>query len=435
MTSSPRETDSQAPAWASRLESWKEIAGYLGRDVRTAIRWERERSLPVHRVPGGRRQAVFAYREELDAWLAGDSGAREAAPRPWGPVPVALPVSEQTMGRARVRHARYARIGVAALPAAAAIVLLSGVWRGSPVTRVELEGGTLVAMDASGRERWRYAIDGRPTYRRVEYQFVDFSGRGTPDVVVLLTEQPVPTSASDRLMAFSPSGALRWSVEPSDTLAFGGGTYGAPWFSGAWTPMETGGVTRLVWALRHVTWWPSLLLTFDGDGRRLGTFVNAGWIHSIAPLGDRLLISGVSNSADAAMVALIDARNPSGSSPEDPASPFHCSSCPRTGPLRYTIFGRSEINRAGGFDINTASILRFDPAIEVRTQEALGTSGEAVYEITPDLSVVRARFGDRYWDLHRRLETEGRLTHAAATCPERAVMPAIRTWTAEAGWR
>ncbi len=52
-----------------RLDSWKEIAAYLRRDERTAIRWEKDRGLPVHRVPGGKRKAVFAYPAELDAWL------------------------------------------------------------------------------------------------------------------------------------------------------------------------------------------------------------------------------------------------------------------------------------------------------------------------------------------------------------------------------
>jgi Tol biopolymer transport system component len=52
-----------------RLDSWKEIADYLKRDVRTVIRWGKERGLPVHRVPGGKRQAVFAYTGEIDAWL------------------------------------------------------------------------------------------------------------------------------------------------------------------------------------------------------------------------------------------------------------------------------------------------------------------------------------------------------------------------------
>src|SRR5688500_10165559 len=52
------------------LTSWKEIAAFFGRDVRTVQRWERE-GLPVHRRPGARRSGVFAYPEEMERWLAG----------------------------------------------------------------------------------------------------------------------------------------------------------------------------------------------------------------------------------------------------------------------------------------------------------------------------------------------------------------------------
>jgi len=66
---------SRAPVATDRLDSWKAIASYIGRDVRTAIRWEHSRGLPVHRVPGGGRQVVFAYPSEIDAWLAGGNAS------------------------------------------------------------------------------------------------------------------------------------------------------------------------------------------------------------------------------------------------------------------------------------------------------------------------------------------------------------------------
>ena len=55
------------------VDSWKEIASYLGRDVRTVLRWERTRKLPIHRLPGGPKPAVYALKSELDAWR-GSSG-------------------------------------------------------------------------------------------------------------------------------------------------------------------------------------------------------------------------------------------------------------------------------------------------------------------------------------------------------------------------
>src|SRR5262245_5738787 len=57
------------------LDSWKEIASYMGRDERTVQRWESERNLPVRRLPGGKRGGVYAYRQELDAWRTSGQGA------------------------------------------------------------------------------------------------------------------------------------------------------------------------------------------------------------------------------------------------------------------------------------------------------------------------------------------------------------------------
>lgn len=51
-----------------RIDSWKEIAAFFGRDERTVKRWEKERGLPVHRLPG-ERGGVFAWSAELTAWL------------------------------------------------------------------------------------------------------------------------------------------------------------------------------------------------------------------------------------------------------------------------------------------------------------------------------------------------------------------------------
>jgi len=62
-----------------KLNSWKEIAAYLGRDVRTVLRWEKGRKLPVRCIPGGKKRRVFAYRAEIDAWLDGSRSAREPA--------------------------------------------------------------------------------------------------------------------------------------------------------------------------------------------------------------------------------------------------------------------------------------------------------------------------------------------------------------------
>ena len=65
VTSSP---GTNADGQGRRLESWKEVAAYLGRDITTVRRWEKREGLPVHRLHHSRLGSVYAYTAELDAW-------------------------------------------------------------------------------------------------------------------------------------------------------------------------------------------------------------------------------------------------------------------------------------------------------------------------------------------------------------------------------
>src|SRR5260370_19439087 len=81
-----------------RLDSWKEIAAFLGCGERTVKRWETERGLPVHRMPGTGRGRVFAYTSELSTWLDAcgpdQSSSEEDFPSP--DLPEALPATPAT---------------------------------------------------------------------------------------------------------------------------------------------------------------------------------------------------------------------------------------------------------------------------------------------------------------------------------------------------
>lgn len=66
-----------------RLDSWKEIAGYFRRGVRTVQRWEQEEGLPVHRLQHEKLGSAYAFAHELDAWLAArgrNAGAATVTP-------------------------------------------------------------------------------------------------------------------------------------------------------------------------------------------------------------------------------------------------------------------------------------------------------------------------------------------------------------------
>lgn len=72
--------DRSTEARGARLDSWKEIAGYLSRGTRTVQRWEREAGLPVHRLQHEKLGSVYAWPAELDAWWRGRGSQLEQQP-------------------------------------------------------------------------------------------------------------------------------------------------------------------------------------------------------------------------------------------------------------------------------------------------------------------------------------------------------------------
>ena len=74
-TSAPKASHSVSE---DRLDSWKEIAVYLKREVRTVQRWEKTDGLPVHRLQVNKQGPVYAYKSELDSWFRGREPGLEA---------------------------------------------------------------------------------------------------------------------------------------------------------------------------------------------------------------------------------------------------------------------------------------------------------------------------------------------------------------------
>lgn len=155
-----------------RLDSWKEIARYCGRDVRTVIRWEQTRGLPVHRVPGGTRPAVFAYPEELQDWLTRGGASESAAPngKPPGEGGASRePLSDRetpAAGRAQgssggAPSRSLGRSMVAAAAVGAVLASLAAAWTLTRSARSDSRSGR-VSADATDHGSRRLVADATP---------------------------------------------------------------------------------------------------------------------------------------------------------------------------------------------------------------------------------------------------------------------------------
>ena len=157
---SPHPPPSERPP-ADRLDSWKEIAAYLDRDVTTVQRWEKREGMPVHRHLHDKRGSVYALGAELDAWLQSRrpnlGEEEEKAQNPEAPEEAASTLRTGATLRAR-SWLVLAAVSVVVLLAAAYIIS-----RVSPKNAVQPKIGSLAVLplkNLSGDPTQEYLADG-----------------------------------------------------------------------------------------------------------------------------------------------------------------------------------------------------------------------------------------------------------------------------------
>lgn len=228
-----------------RLDSWKEIAAYLKRDVTTVQRWEKREGMPVHRHLHDKMGSVHALKSELDAWTRSRTLTAESTPEP-GP-DAGRPAEPGTAGfPSRQRRLAAWAAGVLAILAAAAIVWRLDqkevFWRNpiaaasfAPVTDSD---GTEQAGAVSRDGRFVAFISAREGRADVWVtqigtgQFYNLS-RGIPRELI---------NPSVRTLGFSPDGALVtfWTRKPGTQPATDIGIWAVPILGGQPRPYLEG---------------------------------------------------------------------------------------------------------------------------------------------------------------------------------------------------
>ena len=414
------------------------------------MRWSKAQGLPVGRVAGGRGRSVFAFTDQIDLWLTTrpadavpDTAAAAAEPSApdAGAVP---PVLDPALAVSPRRRSLTVAAAVVAAAALVAVISARPEWTSPEGLRISVDQRGVVRAGADGTSTLIYPFDPGLVpmpLPRPDADFVnDLDTDGTPDILVALAyEQDVRLGnyRSGTLHRLDAAGALRWKYTLDDRVTFQGQRYAGPWALADWRLSPGVGRRRIATAAHHFTWWPGIVALLDDGGRRIGTFVNAGWIETVRWDGDdRLVAAGFNNPRDGGMIAVLDARNMNGRSP-DADGPFACSDCPPGDPLQYMVFPRSELNLLSGARFNRARVEMRGGRYLVNTEEVTGDADSAVamYELDADFTPVKGTFSDTYWDVHRRLELEGRVTHSAAVCPTRSGPPWVDRWSRATGWQ
>lgn len=111
----PLQNAGDARQRSDRLDGWKSVAAYFGRDRTTVIRWARERALPVYRLPGGKTATIYALKSELASWAHARDGIAVSGNADDNPSDVAStsPTPQITAGKWQTQNWRQWTLGIA----------------------------------------------------------------------------------------------------------------------------------------------------------------------------------------------------------------------------------------------------------------------------------------------------------------------------------
>jgi hypothetical protein len=439
------------PVPNEELDTWQEIAKYLGISVREAQYREKSDGLPVHRL-SGKKPRVKAYCSELDAWRRQLLSANPASPVSTSPASgssvQSLDRAAPEIGKSRSSSppvSRRALLG--SLAGAGAIAAAGAGWffqhRIQEPARISFTGRNLFAWYETGRLAWQYQFPEplRQDLPERSMRIVDLRGDGNKQIVVAASfPQDDRGPARHELYCFSSQGTLLWRYKPELAFTFGDTRFEGPWLFTDMivVPDES---RRTIWlAAIHWQLRPSFILAIDHQGIAEVKFVSAGHIyslaHTVSPSGRYVLAGGVNNEYAAATLAILRQDAAPSRSPQTRGSRFECLDGPRGSPERYFLFPPSELTTAANKPYNRVLLIRkVDGDFVVTTDELLDNGdARADYGLSKDLEPHDVTFGDGYGAWHQRLEAEGRLKHTLAECPWLRSPISVQRWNQKSGW-
>ncbi|MEW5981862.1 MAG: VCBS repeat-containing protein [Acidobacteriota bacterium] len=400
-----------------RLDGWKEISHHLRCDVRTCLRWEKEAGLPIHRISrGAKRSKVFAYKTELDRWMAGDTESRESSEtgslRPAG---------------------RWAVL----LAGAGVLVLALVVWwvRPSPSSgpvAYKVKGQALIFYDTQDRELWHLDIDSpvdlETFYKDEDHPFVrnrlrvvlkDIDGDGRNEAAALVFERD---PAKRKVVLYDHDGEVLWEQTPAFGVQYAQERPGS-----TFRPVQLGledidgdGRTEVLALWAHERHHPGLFEVMSERGKRLFQYDHIGVLQSFVVLahpnraGIRQILLGGTNSllgGDAVLVVLDTGELRSGLGPPytipaelQSQSPDLIRFVPvnprRAAQHRYLRFPHNELSRANGtFWLNVHEMLPSNVGYSIQVD--YGSKSPAYFKFDPGFSLLGVQHSS---DLKRRYD-------------------------------
>jgi hypothetical protein len=434
------------------LNTWSEIAGYLGISVREAQNRAKNEGLPVRRGVGTKPR-VWALRSELDAWRL--APAARIAPAPYSAPEQAAaeapsPHFVEEISAPKVQWSRRAILSVAGLAVTAVGAKLILGTRKPRVERAVLAGNLLTALDGLGSPIWTHRFSGNieePNAAELPWrvQVIDLEGSGSPGVLTVCNRpaKGAPEhSGIDEFSYFTPEGRVKWTLpcRPS-LLDFDGKQFEPVWLCSRVLAVPSGRQQTLWVGVHHGWRWPGCVMRVDANGGASIQFANAGHVEMLCrvtrPNGEFVVVAGVSNAFDRPFAAVLGANDPASCSPAGGAARCRFTNPPSGTPRDYMVFPRTEmlaaVDEPYGYANNVTQTN--DGGFVVWVSASKNYAAYLLYEFSETTEPRSVMPSGSNPVVHRRLEEEGKLNHTWAACPELQKPLTIRNWRRANGWQ
>ncbi|MCX6558902.1 MAG: FG-GAP-like repeat-containing protein, partial [Candidatus Aminicenantes bacterium] len=399
----------------SRLVSWKEIAAYLGCDVRTCLRWEKERGLPVHRPGGKPGPRVMAWKKELDEWLGGGAhGAAEVEP--------ARETTTALDARGSISRTWILIPAMLIIVGGLAFLGIRALTIDREPADFRIEGSRLIIQNKEKKDLWDFDTKLKNLWTEEDYRrrfqtrsidkengllyapcliIEDIDGDGHAEV--LFAPHAEQLRNSNRIYCFDRRGKERWHFDGGGEMVFGPKTYSGDYFvSFEIHDIDNDGRKEIFVIAEHLDDFPTQLTLLSQDRRLLGQYWHCGRITDLA-LEDlygngrpELLLGGVDNESEKAFFAVLDPRILAGQSP---SLKKRCPTLPAGTEKAYILLPYTDLDPYDDAHGVLASLRRLgNGRIDVRTSKT-----QMIYELDPKtLACLDLVFSSTFRSLHEK---------------------------------
>lgn len=425
----------------SKLEGWKEIADYLGKDVRTAHRLKKLYGLPVRPedIPL-KKPGVYAYVAELENWRKSpkveihdeDQQMEQERPKEQTEQDEHAKLSAPQKNRLN----RFLWTGLYSLILIFVGVIVGAVFVTFDKQKIDqpmdfsINGSQLIILNGKGRELWRYDTRLRDLWPENMYKkcfqfkrhemgtiflpriiIQDVNADGANEV--LFATRSLSEYGAGTLHFFSSKGGGKWSFSGGRELNFGKITYSDDTriFGIEVCNLDNKGTPEIIVIGAHIPYFPAYLVVLDINGNIKGEFWNSGYMVDIVFNdfnGDgrkEIVVSGVNNEYKEGFLAVFDSSDIRGASPQQ--NDYYICRDFGPCPAKYYIrFPRTDVDRL-------ESELEFCSSLTLLKNgniQAILRHSNLIYEFNSKFEIVNVGTSNRFKFMHRKAVREGKIS-------------------------